>query len=86
MCCKSAKPFAAPTCSLIPLLRWDPQHRDITARSQGKDLTAYETYRALPSPTRPYSGYDYAVVAEIIRAAEVTVDKAHKKGLGGFYM
>ncbi|PNW78263.1 hypothetical protein CHLRE_09g404500v5 [Chlamydomonas reinhardtii] len=55
---------------------------DITARSQGKDLTAYETYRALPSPTRPYSGYDYAVVAEIIRAAEVTVDKAHKKGLG----
>ncbi|KAG2450986.1 hypothetical protein HYH02_004258 [Chlamydomonas schloesseri] len=55
---------------------------DITARSQGKDLTAYETYRALPSPTRPYSSYDYAVVAEIIRAAEVTVAKAHKKGLG----
>ncbi|PNH11223.1 ATP-dependent RNA helicase glh-2, partial [Tetrabaena socialis] len=56
--------------------------RDITYRSQGKDTTAFETYRALPSPPQPYSTYDYAVIAEIIRTAEAVVAKAYKRGKG----
>lgn len=45
-------------------------------------LTTYETYRALPSPQQPYGDYDYALVAEIIRAAEAAVSRAYKKGQG----
>ncbi|GLC68585.1 hypothetical protein PLESTF_000711300 [Pleodorina starrii] len=33
-------------------------------------------------PPKPYSGYDYGVVAEIIRDADAAVAKAYKKGAG----
>ncbi|GLI66402.1 hypothetical protein VaNZ11_010163, partial [Volvox africanus] len=56
--------------------------RDITARHKSKDNTAYETYCALPSPPKPYSSYDYAIIAEVIRDADAAVAKAYKKGTG----
>lgn len=45
-------------------------------------LAAYETFKALPPSEHPYTDYDFAIVAEILRLAELTAAQAAKRGQG----